>query len=160
MECYHLKRGGIGLSGIPMVLGHLLQNCPSIGVNSEKAEARLYPSPSADPFEDHLRDDWKTVVEPDLQEHFRSARSVMEADVRNMRIEEESCTVEIPTAHIDPWISALNQARLSLAAEHDFSERELSGIGPIDIRSDRDLALVQINFFAVIQDLLISEASA
>lgn len=157
MEYYHLKRGGVGLRNIPRSLADLLQSVPRAGRDSQKAESRLYPSPSLDPRENDLRQDWKTVVEPDLQQHFQEERNVVESDLRNMKEGETTCSLEIPLRHIDSWLNVLNQARLSLAAEFDFTDRELSAPGPIKIRNDREMALLQINFFAAIQHLLIEE---
>ena len=144
------------MKDIPHVLADLLQNASgAIGWHSERIETRLYPSPSLDSSEENLRQDWRTVVEPDLQEGFRSAREVMDADLRKMRTHEDGCILEIPLHHAPAWLNALNQIRLALAAEYDFSDSELSAPGPIDLRSERDRALLQINFFASIQHFLI-----
>lgn len=157
MNYYRLKRGGLGLRSIPHALAELLRAAPRLGRNSEKAEARFFPAPSLDASENALRQDWKAVVEPDLHEIFQSARDIVEADIRTLKEDHDGCLLEIPTRHIDAWLNVLNQARLALAAEHDLKERELSAPGPIHIRSDRDLALLQINFFAAVQHLLIEE---
>lgn len=160
MEYYRLKRGGLGLRAIPQALAEFLRLAPRLGRDSEKAEARFFPAPSLDAAENTLRQDWKAVVEPDLHEIFQSARDIVEADIRGLREDHDGFLLEIPTKHIDAWLNVMNQARLALAAEHDLKERELSAPGPIHIRTDRDLALLQINFFAAIQHLLIEELDA
>lgn len=157
MDSYRLKRGGLGLRAIPLALAEFLRQAPRIGRDSEKAETRFFPAPSLDAAENALRQDWKAVVEPDLHELFQSARDIVEADLRNMREEPGGFLLEIPAKHIDAWLNAMNQARLALAAEHNLAEQELSAPGPIDIRSERDLALLQINFFAVVQHFLLDE---
>jgi hypothetical protein len=49
----------------------------------------------------------------------------------------------------------LNQARLSLAAQHHLDEAELSQPGPMAILDERDLAKFQIHFYAALQQWLV-----
>ena len=79
-----------------------------------RVEARFFPEPSEG--DDSLAEDWKAFVQPDLHEGFQSARETVAADLRGAKERKTGhFTFTIPKAHIDAWLSALNQARLALA---------------------------------------------
>jgi hypothetical protein len=61
----------------------------------------------------------------------------------------------VPMEHGEPWLNALNQARLILAAKYEFSEAELSALESPKTFSQRELVLHQINFYAAIQERII-----
>ena len=58
--------------------------------------------------------------------------------------------------HLEAWIHALNQARLALAARHDFSERELEREIPAE-GDDRAFALFQIHFYGLLQEFFLRQ---
>jgi hypothetical protein len=58
-------------------------------------------------------------------------------------------------AHGEAWLNALNQARLILATKFEFSDEELSLHEVPRSFSRRDLVLLQINFYAAIQERII-----
>ena len=121
---------------------------------SEKIDARLFPSPVQTKNEE-LCSDWKAHVEPGLEEHFQSTRSVLVEDLKNIQSQKGSHSIAIPVHHLDAWLNALNQARLALAAHHEFSEKELAKEESVSIDSPRSLALFQIHFYAFLQSVLI-----
>ena len=57
--------------------------------------------------------------------------------------------------HGEAWLNALNQARLILATQFEFSDEELSLHEVPRSFSRRDLVLLQINFYAAIQERII-----
>jgi hypothetical protein len=58
-------------------------------------------------------------------------------------------------AHGEAWLNALNQARLILAGKFEFTDEELSLHEVPRSFSRRDLVLLQINFYAAIQERII-----
>jgi hypothetical protein len=94
-------------------------------------------------------------VEPELHAVFLSARQVVEADLRGLQQSEGSYTLEFSVAHAESWLNALNQARIFLAAQYRFEEAELSQPGPLAILGERDLAKLQIHFYAALQQWLV-----
>jgi hypothetical protein len=72
-----------------------------------------------------------------------------------MKKDEDGFVVEFSLQHAEAWLNALGQARLALATRHGFEEKELSGLGPREIRTERDLALFQIHFYEMIQHWLV-----
>jgi len=156
MEFYETEEGRLGLRQISAPLAELLRQIPKIGgVESEAAEARLYPHPSGDEAEDRLRADWKAYVQPGLHELFQSARQVVDADLRGLREEDGSFSIEFSVKHAEAWINALNQARLAIAAVYGFDEGDISRPWPSQITTESELALVQIDIYADIQHWLV-----
>jgi hypothetical protein len=155
MEFYETESGRIGLREIPPLVAELLRQMTRwTAAESAAAEERIFPAPGDSALED-LNADWRAHVEPGLDEAFRSNREKVDADLRGMAEKNGTFAVEFSRAHAEAWLNALNQARLALAAIHRFSDGELERHGPPVIRSERDLALFQIHFYAMIQGWLI-----
>jgi hypothetical protein len=54
-------------------------------------------------------------------------------------------------------LSALNQARLAIAAKNGFTEIELNDHLHSPIGSRRDLSLFQVNFYGFLQEFILRE---
>jgi len=122
------------------------------GSTDPRVEARFFPLPIADGDESGLADDWNAYVQPGLQDGFREARDVVQADLRGASARGDNYFLEIAFPHIEAWLSALNQARLAISEEHGFGERELSEEIPPAIGSLRDRALLQMHFYGMLQE--------
>ena len=161
MEFYSIPGSRLGLRAIPPLLASLMRQIPRLFEQDwSVAEERLFPSPTHDSRDQALREDWKAHVEPELHAFFLSARQVVEADLRGFEESAGNYTLEFPAAHAESWLNALNQARLCLAAQHHLEEAELSQMGPIAIVSERDLARLQIHFYAALQQWLVEVLDA
>lgn len=121
---------------------------------SDDAQSRIFPAATDDPKLDTVRNEWKAYVEPDLQEHFRSSREVVAADLKLMREVKGMVELEIAPAHAEAWLNALNQARLVLAADLDFDEKILSS-GDADVTTETGSRVFRLNLFAFMQECLI-----
>lgn len=117
-----------------------------------RVEARFFPAPVAKDDDSGLADDWSAYVQPGLQEGFREARDVVQADLRRASARGDHYSIEIAFTHIEAWLSALNQARLAISEEHGFGEKELSEEIPPAIESRRDRALLQMHFYGMLQE--------
>ncbi len=110
-----------------------------------------------------MNEEWKQYVEPGLRHLFQSSNETVSMDLKNMRKtgdtpgEEESYTLHIPVAHLEQWLNTLNQARLVMAARNAFTEQELADEYPPIINSTRDMNLLQIQFYAALQEHFIRE---
>ena len=142
-------------------LAELLRQIPA-SANPEgtpAAEQRLF-SPPADASEKEMRAEWKLYVEPELRRLFRSATETVAADLAQLDGKEKSfanCTLRIPKEHADAWLSALNQARLAIAAKYNFTDGELCDHYRSPIGSRRDLSLFQVNFYGFLQEFILQE---
>lgn len=120
-----------------------------------RAEARLFSAP-ADSSEAQFLKDWDEYVRPELRHLFLSARKVVEEDVATLKQKAGRFSrMVFPLAHGEAWLSALNQARLILATKFDFADAELSLHEVPKAFTKRDLILLQINFYAAIQERVI-----
>lgn len=145
--------GALDLEEVPAFLFQLLKEIPPRAASDDpRVESRFYPSPAE---EECLQEDWKSLVQPELQSLFLSAREVVTADLRCATEENGIFTMNIPRNHMDAWLSTLNQARLAIAEENHFQESDLSvetSPAPADPRS---LALFQIGFYGFLQECLV-----
>jgi hypothetical protein len=151
------KDKSIEFTRIESIEAELLKQVPDAGdpEGETKAEERLYPLPTHQEAPGMVKD-WEEFVRPELRHLFFSARKVVEEDLATMtRRPGRHSHLVVPLVHAEAWLNALNQARLVLATKYDFSEAELSFNQPLQTFSRRDLVLLQINFYAAVQERLI-----
>jgi hypothetical protein len=146
----------IDFNQVEPIEAELLKQIPAAtqGEDEPKVKSRLYPDPGASAGAG-LAADWEELVRPELEHLFLSSRRVVEEDLAQIKERRGFATLSIPLAHADAWLNVLNQARLVLATRHEFTDVELLQYEPPVIFSRRDLALLQINFYAAIQERLI-----
>ena len=81
---------------------------------------------------------------------------MVEADLRGFQESEGNYTLEFPVAHAESVAERpLNQARLCLAAQHHLEEAELSQLEHDRHCLGKDLARLQIHFYAALQQWLV-----
>jgi hypothetical protein len=120
-----------------------------------EGSVRLLPSPGQD---EELLQDWEDLVQPDLRRHFNSERSVVAEDLSQLKQGKEknpSWSLEIPRDHSNAWLTTLNAHRLALVSEYHLSEADLAEKREPDFSSELGFALMQVNFFAFMQECLI-----
>lgn len=151
----------IEISELDPFLAELLRQIPAStdpkGVSP--AEQRLFSLP-ADPNEMEICAEWKLYVKPELRRLFQTATETVAADLEELRGNEKAFanrTLRIPSKHAEAWLSALNQARLVIAAKYDFTDRELCDHYRSPIGSRRDLSLFQVNFYGFLQEFILRE---
>ena len=155
------RKNQIEISELDPFLAELLRQIPS-SANPEgapAAERRIF-SPPINGKETELCAEWKMYVEPELRRLFQTATETVGADLKQLNGNEQSLTnrtLRIPTKHSDAWLSALNQARLVIAAKNNFTELELSDHLRSPIGSRRDLSLFQVNFYGFLQEFILRE---
>jgi len=155
------RRNQIEVSELDPFLAELLRQIPA-SANPEgapAAEERIFSSPT-NGTEAEFRAEWKTYVEPELRRLFQTATQTVAADLEQLNGNEKSLanrTLRIPTKPAAAWLSALNQARLVIAAKNDFTETELNDHLHSPIGSRRDLSLFQVNFYGFLQEFILRE---
>jgi hypothetical protein len=153
MKLSATEEGALGLEGMAPFLFGLLKAVPVRAASSDpRVESRFFPAPAGD---DLLLEDWKSLVQPGLQDTFLSAREVVLADLRNASESGEGSSMEIPANHMDAWLNTLNQARLAIAEENRFDEKDLATEIVPDTSDPRSLALFQISFYGFLQECLV-----
>jgi hypothetical protein len=160
MEFHLSGKSRYGFRHMHPLLAELVRSLPDVidpGALSEAAAHRFYPEPSTADDLEELRSDWKAFVEPGLQEHFRSNRDIVAADLKSLVEKKGNFELTIPAKHADAWINALNQARLALAADLGFDETLLGAQDTPDLASERGLNAFRINLYAFMQQCLIEQ---
>lgn len=155
------RDGDVEISDLDPFLAELLRQIPASAdpEGMPAAERRLFMAP-ADPAEKELCKEWKIYVEPELRRLFRSATETVAEDLKQLGGREKSFanrTLRIPSKHMDAWLNALNQARLALAAKHNFTDGELGDHNRSPVGSRRDLSLFQVNFYGFIQEFILRD---
>lgn len=158
MQLARIDPQTVALTAIdPFICGLLQQIVPSSSPGDHPAaRARIYSSPTGG-AEPDFDEEWEEYVEPDLRAQFEASRSLVERDLATLAPApgEELASLHIPVAHLDSWISALNQARLVLAEQHGVTEADMER--EVAIGDERGFALFQISFYGELQFWLIRE---
>ena len=151
----------IEISELHPFLAELLRQVPA-SANPEgvpAAQQRLF-SPPTNGKETEICAEWKLYVEPELRRLFRTATETVAADLEQLNGNEKPFAnriLRIPSKHADAWLSALNQARLVIAAKYNFTDGELGEHFRSPIGSRRDLSLFQVNFSGFLQEFILRE---
>ncbi len=117
------RKDQIEISELDPFLAELLRQIPG-SANPEgapAAEQRLFSLPT-NRKETEICAEWKTYVEPELRSLFQTATQTVAIDLEQLNGNEKSLanrTLRIPAKHADAWLSALNQARLVIAAKNN-----------------------------------------
>ncbi len=147
------------IAEIDPFLAELLRQIPESAQpdGSVDAEKRLFSQP-ADAANNDLCAEWKLYVEPELRRIFQSATETVATDLAQLNGNAKpfaNCTLRIPAKHAEAWLSALNQARLVIAAKYAFTDGELCDHYRSPIGSRRDLGLFQVNFYGFLQEFIL-----
>jgi len=146
--------GTLAIREIPEPFLEMLKAIPRWNESSgPEAEARIFPSPSVN--DEALLNDWKAFVQPGLYELFLDARSTVLADLGSITGKPGNFSLDIPIRHATAWLNALNQARLAIAATYEFTEKELSKPAAAKLTTARQIARLEMDFFAAIQEWII-----
>jgi len=155
------RKNQIELSELDPFLAELLRQIPASadpgGVPA--ADERLFSPPTYEK-EAEICAEWKLYVQPELRRLFQTATQTVAADLEQLNGNEKSFvnrTLRIPSKHAHTWLSALNQARLVIAAKNNFTETELNDHFRSPIGSRRDLSLFQVNFYGFLQEFILRE---
>lgn len=126
---------------------------------NEAAKRRLFSAPAVESEQESCRE-WKLYVEPELRRLFETANETVASDLLQLNGKRRpfaNCTLRIPLAHAEAWLSALNQARLVIASKYSFSDAELCDHYRSPMGSRRDLSLFQVNFYGFLQECILRE---
>ncbi len=150
--------GALEIFDLHPLLASLVAELPNVAGRHDKARGRLFPEPVGNGSHEELRHDWREHVQPELERLFASSRELVAGDVAEMP--PEANRLLIPANHADAWLNCLNQARLVIVEENEFTEADMDHREPPDLSSRRGLALLKVHFYAHLQEALVEAASA
>lgn len=142
----------------PLFAG-LLAELPEVAAAHDRARGRLYPDPVGDDGPDDLREDWGEHVRPELERLFASNREIVARDLAPLADGNYAPRLVIPADHLDAWLNVLNQARLITVEANHLSESDLDNGGVPDLTTHRGMALLRLQFYAHLQELLVEAAA-
>lgn len=148
---------------IPPVLVEWIRRLPETidsWTLSDNAESRLFPLPASGSEGELINEDWKAYTQPELHEWFRSTRSIVAEDVKDMQKNGDHQMLGIPLAHVDAWLNALNQARLVLTELHHLTEKDLGDEEIHPENEQKAMAVMQVGFFGMMQECLLAQTDA
>ena len=146
--------GGFIFEDVEPQLAQLFLAIPAAAdpTGNPAALERLFPTPSPG-VDGALNEEWESFVVPELREAFETAVTTVAADLQPLRAGGSGWAV--PPAHMDAWLSALNQARLALAARNDVTEQDMDVPAPFPVNNEKEVAIAQIHLYGLLQECLI-----
>lgn len=149
------------LTGIAPLVADCLQCLDEILAqrDSPKVRQRLFPVPSTD---EAINAEWEQFVGPDLRHLFVTAAETVLRDLTALEADpqDKKCfQVAFSAAHLDAWMSAINQARLILSEKFHITEREMER-HDLDLGSETDLALIRIHILGWLLTVLVEFGSS
>ena len=159
-------------------------------LGEKRAREVLLPDPLSledSQGEEEFIEDWQEFVQPDLAAAFESDRSKVATDLESAEMSDppeiglpENASPEqiamlekfrsltwrkltISLDHVEPWYSALNQARLMMNEKHELAEDEARFMGNViretddGMEPDRALLMTQYEFYSIVQSILIDQ---
>ena len=151
------------LAGLDAFLFELLRQMEAAATlgPDDPATPRFFPKPAQEE-EREMNEDWQEYVTPELRHLFEGAVQTVVRDLETVESvpgDPEKLGVVIPVEHGNAWLNALNQARLALAERHRVTEEDMDRRLPLIVRTDRDFALLQIQFYGLVQEFLVEALS-
>jgi Domain of unknown function (DUF2017) len=157
-----LEDGSLAFVNLEPWLAAILFELPGL-LHPDQPDAvkdRLYPYPAD---EEEAKDEWRRLVHPDLFALIASARDVVQHDLARVELgdpddEDGGSRLVIPHKHIAAWISAVNAARLTLAAANDIEQDEMDQAHegfPESLGPEKIIAITRINLLGWVQEMLI-----
>ena len=146
----------IRVSGLNPLMTDSLQRLDEILARRDAPAAhdRLFPTPST---EAKINAEWEQFVTPELRHLFVSAGDTVVRDLTTLGPDPAQLNqfqVQFPAAHLEAWISALNQARLILGAQFAVTEPDMTR-QDLDPRQARDIGLLRIYLLGYLLQLFI-----
>ena len=155
MRVSRKKPGVVSVLGIPPVVGLVIRELPELLARDRPpaVEKRLFPDPSDDP---EVAAEWRRAQHPELFALLADARGIVERDLVSLLPGSERGTLrlDIPAAHLNAWISALNTARLVLGTLHEVTAADLDPDNA-PAHDERGAAIVRIDLYSWLQGTLL-----
>jgi len=152
-----LEDGQAQLNGIDWVTAACLLEVPALLPQAKDgpARGRLFPNPSTDA---KVNDDWQHYVTPELETLFAAAGDILAKDIQLLAESKEALkgqSVTFPLRHCDAWISAINQARLILGAQHNVTDADMDDHEFSDPNDPKQQAVLRIHVLGYLLQVLV-----
>ena len=136
--------GALAVGNLPPLFVELLLELPFLLAADppEAVRRRLFPDPGAD---EAINAEWRRAQHPELFALLADAQAIVRDDLASLAPSKEMpwWTLEVPAAHVNAWISALNAGRLAHGALHEVTQRDMEAEIPEEL-DDRGMCLLKI----------------
>lgn len=164
MDFFYEKNGDAGFRNLDPLIASLIMLPFRVQVDGWEAIRKQFLSSRV---KDDLAftEDWQEYVEPEIMRLLGSCHQMVMSDLKKLEhsikshSQEKYFVLTIPSAHREAWLRMLNIVRLSLAAEHCFSDQEMQETSSFDVTSPRGKAFLQFRIFSILQQYLIEVES-
>ncbi len=148
------------IRGLDRMLCGCLDELPRLLEQGDRppARQRLYP----DPFRSDAsaNEEWHRLMDSDLRHLFVTAGEIVARDLARLEpdpAQPHRKQLLLPVAHLNAWISALNQARLILGEQFAVTEAEMRR-EELHPEREQDVALFKIHVLGYLLQLLVEHA--
>ena len=136
----------IRISGIPPLLVFCLRELPHILEKRDTPDARgrLFATPTRD--DPKINADWEQFMVPELRHLFVTAGETVGRDLAKLEeesAENHSCCITFAAAHLNAWMSAINEARLILGELFGVTEQDMNR-EDLDLEDPKQFAVLKI----------------
>ncbi len=156
--------GDIELRHIPPALAFALRELPKLlSEEFPESASRI----SQDPYagvggedDDENSAEWARNAHPELRHLFCSARDVVQADLRHLRLDRvipPAFRLRVPGPNVTAWLSALAAARVGLGEVNEVTPQDLERMGGSLLPNDRDRSILLIQLLGWMQAILLDE---
>lgn len=140
--------------GLPHV--YALRELPAVlADDSEDVRERLFPN--SYPDDPQKEAEWDRYSRPDLISLFESRAEIVRVDLESLTPEPvwRGYRLEIPAAHRNAWMAALNAARLILAVRGEIDEDDMERALDFEELDEKELLLLRIHLLGHLLGLLV-----
>jgi hypothetical protein len=157
VEIIRRQDGSILLSEIEGFAAELFRQIPDAADPGDDLRAANRLLPTAGETVDAA--EWQELVHPGLKHLFESSLETVRNATDDTLPPNAAGSILIQPEQFDAWLNALNQARLVLAERNHLTDEQISGHQTGEVRSRADIALLQIDFYGLLQEHILAVIS-
>ncbi len=144
--------GRLTLRGVEAAVAFCLLQVPTILARRDAPEVRKRLHPDAAHDDPDRNAEWHRLMDGELAHLFEAAGRTLEQDLSSL--DGHRGEVAFPAAHLQAWLSAINQARIVLAQLHHFDAADMSRL-ELAAGDPRRAALAEVQILGYVLQVLV-----
>jgi len=150
-----LADGRLELAGIDFTVAYCLGRVHAVLAGRNDAGVRHRLHPDAVPGDAARNAQWHRLMDTELRHLFEAAQATFARDLE--AFDPRTRRVAFPANHLRAWMSAINQARIVLAEQHQIDATDLQQT-EFSPGSPRDSARLQVHVLGYVLQVLVEHA--
>lgn len=147
--------GQLELAGIDFTVAYCLGRVQPVLAARADAGVRDRLHPDAVPGDAARNAEWHRLMDGELRHLFEAAQATFARDLE--AFDPRTRRVAFPADHLKAWMSAINQARVVLAEQHQIDATDLQS-EDFSPGSPRDSARLQVHVLGYVLQVLVEHA--